>query len=265
MRHVSERTSPDRNGHCSRATGGDTSRDGGGRVPRYLHTRYEMRIGGDVANGRAPKDGDSALVFQNSALSPHMTGRENTGFGLKRRQYPPIRWLAGLPRAPRRGGAHAGVDRCRGGLRRRSRRRRWDAVRGLVRLAAAGCGSDGRSRAYRSTSAWRVAHTAAWSRAEPDAWTAYTGLSAIGDARRGRTCARPARRPLPITTRTGAESPYSDAARSRRGGPPAGRPRPRSRRCSRVTSFVTSSMPSDASRSSKSADDMDVLMRAGRN
>ena len=43
----------------------------------------EVKIGGDVVNDRAPKDRDIAMVFQNYALYPHMTVRENMGFALK--------------------------------------------------------------------------------------------------------------------------------------------------------------------------------------
>src|SRR3979411_451536 len=43
----------------------------------------EMRIGGEVVNALAPKDRDIAMVFQNYALYPHMTVRENMGFALK--------------------------------------------------------------------------------------------------------------------------------------------------------------------------------------
>src|SRR4051795_6478138 len=43
----------------------------------------EMRIGGDVVNDKAPKDRDIAMVFQNYALYPHMTVRDNMGFALK--------------------------------------------------------------------------------------------------------------------------------------------------------------------------------------
>jgi multiple sugar transport system ATP-binding protein len=43
----------------------------------------EVRIGGEVVNDRAPKDRDIAMVFQNYALYPHMTVRENMGFALK--------------------------------------------------------------------------------------------------------------------------------------------------------------------------------------
>jgi multiple sugar transport system ATP-binding protein len=46
-------------------------------------TSGELKIGGDVVNDRAPKDRDIAMVFQNYALYPHMTVRENMGFALK--------------------------------------------------------------------------------------------------------------------------------------------------------------------------------------
>src|SRR5438128_12175534 len=51
-------------------------------------TDGELRIGDEVVNDRAPKDRDIAMVFQNYALYPHMTVRENMGFALK---------LAGTP------------------------------------------------------------------------------------------------------------------------------------------------------------------------
>jgi multiple sugar transport system ATP-binding protein len=48
-------------------------------------TEGELRIGGDVVNDRAPKDRDIAMVFQNYALYPHMSVRDNMGFALKLR------------------------------------------------------------------------------------------------------------------------------------------------------------------------------------
>jgi len=44
-----------------------------------------MTIGDRVVNDVAPKDRDIAMVFQNYALYPHMTVRENLGFGLRLR------------------------------------------------------------------------------------------------------------------------------------------------------------------------------------
>src|SRR5919112_6782320 len=43
----------------------------------------KLTIGGDVVNERAPKDRDIAMVFQNYALYPHMSVRENMAFPLR--------------------------------------------------------------------------------------------------------------------------------------------------------------------------------------
>ena len=48
-------------------------------------TEGELRIGDNVVNDKAPKDRDIAMVFQNYALYPHMTVRDNMGFALKLR------------------------------------------------------------------------------------------------------------------------------------------------------------------------------------
>src|SRR5665213_3202322 len=48
----------------------------------------ELKIGGQVVNDKAPKDRDIAMVFQNYALYPHMTVRENMGFALKLAKVP---------------------------------------------------------------------------------------------------------------------------------------------------------------------------------
>ena len=52
-------------------------------------TEGELKIGNKIVNQRAPKDRDIAMVFQNYALYPHLTVRENMGFALK---------LTGTPR-----------------------------------------------------------------------------------------------------------------------------------------------------------------------
>ena len=46
-------------------------------------TEGELRIGGERVNELEPRDRDIAMVFQNYALYPHMTVRENMGFALK--------------------------------------------------------------------------------------------------------------------------------------------------------------------------------------
>ena len=51
-------------------------------------TSGSLRIGGKVVNDETPKERDIAMVFQNYALYPHMTVRENIGFALKLRKLP---------------------------------------------------------------------------------------------------------------------------------------------------------------------------------
>ena len=46
-------------------------------------SRGEIAIGGRVVNNVPPKDRDIAMVFQNYALYPHMTVKENMAFSLK--------------------------------------------------------------------------------------------------------------------------------------------------------------------------------------
>lgn len=45
----------------------------------------KIEIGGRLANDLAPQDRDIAMIFQNYALYPHMTVRENIAFGLELR------------------------------------------------------------------------------------------------------------------------------------------------------------------------------------
>jgi multiple sugar transport system ATP-binding protein len=47
-----------------------------------------LRIGDKEVNDETPKERDIAMVFQNYALYPHMTVRENIGFALKLRKMP---------------------------------------------------------------------------------------------------------------------------------------------------------------------------------
>ena len=46
-------------------------------------TEGDLVIGGERVNDLAPRDRDIAMVFQNYALYPHMTVRDNMGFALK--------------------------------------------------------------------------------------------------------------------------------------------------------------------------------------
>ena len=50
-------------------------------------SKGEVRIGDRVVNDVPPKDRDIAMVFQNYALYPHMSVRENMAFGLKLRKF----------------------------------------------------------------------------------------------------------------------------------------------------------------------------------
>ena len=51
-------------------------------------TEGELLIGGRRVNDVAPKDRDIAMVFQNYALYPHMTVRDNMGYALRKRKVP---------------------------------------------------------------------------------------------------------------------------------------------------------------------------------
>lgn len=61
-----------------------------------------LKIGDRVVNDVHPRDRDIAMVFQNYALYPHMTVRENMAFALKMRKTPKpeiderVQWAAGL-------------------------------------------------------------------------------------------------------------------------------------------------------------------------
>ncbi|MFN2216645.1 MAG: ABC transporter ATP-binding protein, partial [Anaerolineales bacterium] len=51
-------------------------------------TKGEIRIDNRVVNDVAPKDRDTAMVFQSYALYPHMSVFDNLAFGLKLRKTP---------------------------------------------------------------------------------------------------------------------------------------------------------------------------------
>ena len=61
-------------------------------------TSGEILIGERVVNNLEPKDRDIAMVFQNYALYPHMSVRQNMAYGLK---------IRGLPRTTSRRGCSA--------------------------------------------------------------------------------------------------------------------------------------------------------------
>jgi multiple sugar transport system ATP-binding protein len=51
-------------------------------------TEGTVRIGDEVVNDLPPKDRDVAMIFQNYALYPHMSARDNMAFALKMRRLP---------------------------------------------------------------------------------------------------------------------------------------------------------------------------------
>ncbi len=61
----------------------------------------EVRIGGRRVNEVDPADRDIAMVFQNYALYPHMTVRENMAYGLKNRRTPAAEIAARVAEAAR--------------------------------------------------------------------------------------------------------------------------------------------------------------------
>ncbi len=55
-------------------------------------TRGDVWIGGVDVTERPPQERDIAMIFQNYALYPHMTVRDNLAFGLKLRKLPRAEW-----------------------------------------------------------------------------------------------------------------------------------------------------------------------------
>jgi multiple sugar transport system ATP-binding protein len=60
-----------------------------------------IAIGGRVVNHLQPKDRDIAMVFQNYALYPHMSVRDNLAFGLRNRRVPDAEIAAAVGHAAR--------------------------------------------------------------------------------------------------------------------------------------------------------------------
>ena len=74
-------------------------------------TKGEIAIGGRVVNQVPPKDRDIAMVFQNYALYPHMTVRQNIGYGMKVRGVPEAERNRLIDEAARVLGLQALLDR----------------------------------------------------------------------------------------------------------------------------------------------------------
>src|SRR3954452_7187892 len=79
-------------------------------------TEGELYIGDDVVNQLAPKDRDIAMVFQNYALYPHITVRENMGFALKPARVDDAEITRKVEEAARIRGGTAHLDRRPGNL-----------------------------------------------------------------------------------------------------------------------------------------------------
>jgi multiple sugar transport system ATP-binding protein len=74
-------------------------------------TGGEIAIGGRVVNNVPPKDRDIAMVFQNYALYPHMTVRQNMAFSMKLAKAPAEAMEAEVRRAAKILGLDALLDR----------------------------------------------------------------------------------------------------------------------------------------------------------
>ena len=94
-------------------------------------TGGEIAINDRVVNDDPPRDRDIAMVFQDYALYPHMTVRQNLGFGLKMRDTPRAEIAAAVDktadilqiRAPARPQAEAALGRPAPARRHRPRHR----------------------------------------------------------------------------------------------------------------------------------------------
>ena len=93
---------------------------------------------GDVTDARSREQRDIAMVFQNYALYPHMTVRDNLGFGLKLRRLPEAQSASGASARSRRSSASRTTSTA-------SRRRSRAASASGSRWAARWCASRRRS------------------------------------------------------------------------------------------------------------------------
>ena len=92
-----------------------------------------MRIGEREVNRVSPRDRDIAMVFQDYALYPQMTVRDNLAFGLRRRKTP----KADIePRVRPRGRARSSSARCSTAARASSPAASSSASRSAARSSA---------------------------------------------------------------------------------------------------------------------------------
>src|SRR5690554_4601799 len=95
----------------------------------------EITLDGKIINDLAPKDRDVAMVFQNYALYPHMSVRDNMAFGLKVRKFPKHTIEERVSEAARILGLEAVLDRKPGQLSG-GQRQRVAVGRAIVRKPA---------------------------------------------------------------------------------------------------------------------------------
>jgi ABC-type sugar transport system ATPase subunit len=99
-------------------------------------TRGEVLIGGRPATHLSPRDRNLAMVFQNYALYPHMTVRDNLGFGLAARRTPRAQIATEVERVADLLGIRAHLDK-KPGVLSGGERQRVALGRALVRKPAA--------------------------------------------------------------------------------------------------------------------------------
>src|SRR3954471_2592131 len=74
-------------------------------------TEGEIRIGDADVTDKPPQQRDIAMVFQNYALYPHMTVRDNLAYGLKLRKMPKREWQRRVDDTAKRPGLDELLDR----------------------------------------------------------------------------------------------------------------------------------------------------------
>jgi multiple sugar transport system ATP-binding protein len=74
-------------------------------------TLGEISIGGVDVTDRSPQERDIAMVFQNYALYPHMTVRQNLAFGLKLQKLPKEEWRRRVDETAKTLGLYELLDR----------------------------------------------------------------------------------------------------------------------------------------------------------
>ena len=97
----------------------------------------DISIGGVDVTDKPPQERDIAMVFQNYALYPHMTVKQNLAYGLKLQKLPKAEWRGASTRSRRRSGSTS----CSTASRRRSRA----ASASASRWAGRSCASRRRS------------------------------------------------------------------------------------------------------------------------